>query len=108
MDKKEFMEGIHLIQNAYNKKFTQEQLTYFYENLKDMSKINFILNIKEHIRTSKWLPTIADIRKNENRNYSNANFDSSYWYTNLKQICDESGRPYFDINTGEPLPPYKT
>lgn len=107
MNIEKFKEGIALLQNTYNKKLTKEQLNNYYENLKDMSDVNFINNIKEHIRTNKWMPTIADIRKEEKKNWSNINLNSSYWYANLRIWCEQNNKPYFDINTGEELPPYK-
>ena len=73
MDKKEFMEGIHLIQNAYNQKFSTEKLKLYYENLQDMDKEQYIKNIKQLIKDSEFVP--------EQRDYSN--FDFSKLYANI-------------------------
>ena len=54
MDKAEFMEGIHLIQNAYNQKFSTEKLKLYYENLQDMDKEQYIKNIKQLIKNSDF------------------------------------------------------
>ena len=108
MTKIEFMEGIHILQDNYNRKLTASQLKIYYENLKDMDKDRYILNIKQHIKTNSLMPTIAEVRKElVGNNFQNANLNSSYWYINLQQWCDINKQPYYDITTGEPLPQYK-
>lgn len=85
LTKKDFMEGIKILQHNYQKEFSAEQLKLFYENLKDMPKNKFIKNIKAHIRISKYIPNIAEIR-NENvkdityqqRDYSDIDFNKFY------------------------------
>lgn len=71
MDKKEFMEGIHILQNNYNKKLSTEQLKLYYENLKDLTKIKFIENIKQAIKTNIFMPNIAQLRNENTVNYTN-------------------------------------
>lgn len=85
MDKAEFMEGIHLIQNAYNQKFSTEKLKLYYENLKDMNKEQYISNIKYQIKTNNFIPNIAQIRNKkqqlsnfEQRDYSTFDFTKLY------------------------------
>lgn len=86
MDKTEFMEGIHLLQNNYNKKLSTEQLNLFYENLRDMSKSNFIKNIKTQIKINPFMPNIAQLRNDavksfinyEQRDYSDIDLDKFY------------------------------
>lgn len=98
MTKTEFMYGINLIQDNYNKVFTDSQLKLFYDNLYSMDKEVYIANIKNHIRTSKFMPCIADIlgaktvMRNyagyEQRDYSNFDFDQLYaneLYRNKKE-----------------------
>lgn len=83
MTKADFMEGIHLLQDNYNKKLTAEQLKLFYENLKDMNKDKYISNIKNHIKSNQFMPNIAQLRGEnkqvyanyEQRDYSNFDFD---------------------------------
>lgn len=83
MTKAEFMEGIHILQDNYNKKLTTEQLKLFYENLKDMSKDRYIANIKQHIKSNQFMPNIAQLRGEnktvyanfEQRDYRNFDFD---------------------------------
>ena len=84
----DFMEGIHILQDAYNQKFSKEKLNLFYENLKDMAKHKYIGNIKKLVKTSQFMPNIAQIR-NENLNNCNDfeqrdyhNFDFSKIYAN--------------------------
>ena len=71
MDKGEFMNGIHLLQNNYNKKLTTEQLKLYYENLKDMDKDEFINNIMQQIKVNPFMPNVAQIRNKQSNNYSN-------------------------------------
>lgn len=85
MDKMEFMEGIHILQNNYNNKYTTQQLKLFYENLKDMPKEKYIENIKKIIKTNEYMPNIAQIRrefKKENayqqRDYSSLDWNKFY------------------------------
>ena len=42
MNKIEFMEGVHILQDNYNRTLSETQLKLFYENLKDMSKDKYI------------------------------------------------------------------
>lgn len=85
MNKNEFMEGIHILQNTYNQKFTTEKLKLYYENLKDMSKEKYISNINEIIKKNEFLPNIAQIRNKkqvlgnyEQRDYSDYDFSKLY------------------------------
>lgn len=88
MTKVEFMEGVHLLQNNYNKKLTGEQLRLYYENLKDLSKEEFIKNITEIIKKVPYMPNIAQIRGKysykdtysnyDQRDYSNFDFNQIY------------------------------
>ncbi len=86
LTKNDFMEGIHILQDNYNRKMTGTQLRLFYENLKDMSKDMYLNNIKEIIKTSSFMPTISQIRNEkrkefsnyEQRDYSNIDFNKLY------------------------------
>lgn len=86
MNKIEFMEGVHILQDNYNRTLSETQLKLFYENLKDMSKDKYISNIKEYIKTNSFMPTISQIRNETNkqfvnykqRNYSNLDFNKFY------------------------------
>lgn len=86
LTKTDFMEGIHIIQNNYNKKLSTEQLKLFYESTKDMNKDKYIANIKEHIKTNAFMPNIAQIRnENNNSNYEQrdyTNYDLEKFYAN--------------------------
>ena len=108
----DFMEGIHIIQDNYHKKLSKAQLNLFYDKLKDMNKDQYISNIKEHIKTNPYIPNVAQILKQTNTENTETNIDrinlnSSYWYINLRQWCDENNIPYYDITTGKPLTAYK-
>ena len=87
MTKAEFMDGIHILQDNYNKQFTGTQLKIYYNNLKDMDKDIYINNINEIIKNNKFIPTIAEIRKVEQRKqftdydqreYENIDFNKFY------------------------------
>lgn len=89
MNKVEFMEGIHILQDNYNRKLTSSQLRLYYDNLKDMSKDKYISNIKEYIKTNSFMPTISQILDKTNKNkYQNfeqrdySNYDFSKLYAN--------------------------
>ena len=85
----DFMEGVHILQNNYNQKFSKDKLRLFYENLKDMPKDKYLTNIKDIVKTSQFIPSIAQIRNDapskvcsnyEQRDYSN--YDLSKLYAN--------------------------
>lgn len=88
LTKNEFMEGIHILQDNYNRKMTGTQLKLFYENLKDMNKDKFISNINEYIKTNSYMPTIAQIRNEPRKQFLNyeqrdyLNIDFSQFYAN--------------------------
>lgn len=88
MDKGEFMEGIHILQNNYNKKLSGDQLRLYYENLKDMSKDKFIKKIKEQIKINPFMPNIAQLTNKTVNNFVNykqrdySNIDFSKFYAN--------------------------
>ena len=87
MDKGEFMEGVHLLQNAYGRKLTTEQLRLYYDNLKDLEKDVLIKNIKEQIKTNPFMPTVANLRN------KNANFDErKYTEEFLNQFYINGGK----------------
>lgn len=91
MNKVEFMEGIHILQDNYNRKLTGTQLKLFYENLKDMNKDKYISNIKEHIKTNSFMPTISQIRNEQRKQFANyeqrdySNLDFSKFYANREE-----------------------
>lgn len=88
LTKNDFMEGIHILQNNYNKELTREQLILFYENLKDMNKNKYISNIQEIIKTNSFIPNIAQIRNETSKQFSNyeqrdySDYDFSKLYAN--------------------------
>ena len=107
MNKSEFLEGINMLQDNYQKTFSKSQLKLFFDNLKDLSKEKFIDNVKHNINTKKFMPTIAQLR-NE-KNFNNINLNSSFWYKNLREFCERGKIPYYDISKGQDcvLQPYK-
>lgn len=88
LTKTDFMEGIHILQDNFNRKMTGTQLNLFYENLKDMDKEKFISNIKQYIKSNSYMPTIAQLRNEPRKQFSNydqrdySNIDFSKLYAN--------------------------
>lgn len=87
MNKNEFMEGIHILQNNYNQKFSTEKLRLYYEHLQDMDKQEYLDNIDKLLNTNEFVPNIAQIRGEESRkayqnydqrDYKDIDFDSLY------------------------------
>lgn len=62
MNKDEFKRQISKIQTAYNKIFTKEEMTVWYEEFKSTDKIEFEKAIEKTIQEVKFIPKIADIR----------------------------------------------
>ena len=71
MNKVDFMEGIHILQDNYNQKFSKERLNLYYENIKDIDKNYYIEQIKELVRTNSFIPNIAQIRGEQKKQYCN-------------------------------------
>ncbi len=91
MNKVEFMQGIHILQDNYNRKLTGTQLKLFYENLKDMDKSIYISNIKEYVKTNSFMPTISQIRNEQRKQFANyeqrdySNLDFNKFYANREE-----------------------
>lgn len=88
LTKNDFMEGIHILQDNYSRKMSGTQLRLFYENLKDMNKDKYIESINRIIKSSSFMPTIAEIRNEKRKEFSNyeqrdySNIDFSKFYAN--------------------------
>lgn len=88
MKDEEFMEGIEILQDNYNKTISDNQLKLFYKNLVDMDKDKYLKNIEQHIRTSPFMPNVAELRNEsrtartfanyEQRDLSNIDLDNLY------------------------------
>ena len=55
MDKTEFIEGIHILQNSYNQKFSKEKLQIWWEDLKEIDKDKYINAIKSLKSKNKYI-----------------------------------------------------
>lgn len=62
MNKEEFKKQIAKIQTAYNKIFTKEEMTFWYEEFKKTDIKHFEKAIERTIQEVKFIPKIADIR----------------------------------------------
>lgn len=71
MTKIEFMEGISILQDNFNRKLSVNQLKLYYKNLKDMNKEKYLANINEIIKNNTFMPTIAEIRNESRKQFSN-------------------------------------
>lgn len=86
------------------------------ENLLDEYTSEEIIDaIKNLSKKTRYIPNVAEIKieinkiKQDSRINikSSLNLNSSYWYINLRMMCDKENIPYYDITTGEELPPFK-
>ena len=63
MTKQDFLEGITILGVAYDKEFTEEQVSVWYQMLGNYTKQEFKSAIQELITTEDYLPSIAKITK---------------------------------------------
>lgn len=64
MDKKVFSMGMKTLSDAYiNFRLEPNQLNTWFERLKDLDDIFFVGRVKKFIETSRYPPTIADLRE---------------------------------------------
>ena len=85
MNKKEFGEGIKILQNSYNQTFSQEKLVLWWNNLNKMSVETYLRNINHLVKTNHFLPSIAEVlnpRQStsnfEQRSYDKLDFNKLY------------------------------
>ena len=63
MTKQDFLEGMTILGIAYDKEFTEEQVSVWYQMLGNYTKQEFKSAIQELITTEDYLPSIAKITK---------------------------------------------
>lgn len=63
MDKLNFLNIMKILGTAYNKEFTEEQIEVWYWFFKDYDEDKFNNAVKEMIKTSEKIPSIAEITK---------------------------------------------
>ena len=63
MTKQDFLEGMTILGVAYDKEFTEEQVSVWYQMLGNYTKQEFKSAIQELIKTEEYLPSIAKITK---------------------------------------------
>lgn len=61
MDHKEFIKGITKLELAYNTKFTNEKIIFWYGKLKQMDSKQYQENIDKFISTRNYIPNVAEI-----------------------------------------------
>lgn len=62
MSKEEFALAMVFLGTAYNKEFTSQQVSVWYEMFKEYKKEDFKTAIKRLINKNKYLPSIAEIK----------------------------------------------
>lgn len=108
MEIQEFVEAKNKLENFYKKEMTKEQTEEWYKDLKNIDIDTFKRAINNLAKKNKFMPTLSEVRKEiPENNIQRINLNSSYWYINLRQWCDENKQSYYNITTGEPLSPYK-
>lgn len=63
MEREQLLKGLKYLGVAYNKDFTSDQATVWFDVFKDTDYTTFGKAIKRLVVTSKFLPTIADLRR---------------------------------------------
>jgi|GEM_PF-1925044 len=111
MNKNEFISEMNRLQNCYSKKLDSDTYKLYWEEFKNYNHERFKETVDHIITHNKFFPTIAEIVTNitELGGIKDYNLNSSYWYENLREHCEEAGIPYYDITKGVnfPLPPFK-
>lgn len=62
MNLEEFTKVMVFLSQAYDKEFTKEKISVWYEMFKDSSIEDLKMSVKRLINTSKYLPSIAEIK----------------------------------------------
>lgn len=86
MTKQEFAKGIKILELAYSQKFDEEKRDFWYRQLGDMETERYYNNIKQIVKSSTFIPNIAQIRNEikpqftnyEQRDYTNMDFSKFY------------------------------
>lgn len=101
----EFTKEIKILAMSYNKDFTEETISLWYEQFKDLKKDNLHNAIKKIITTSKFMPSIAELLegcKEENKKAkikilekmkSNGYFKSNLEYDKVIKWIDKDITP---------------
>ena len=63
MTKKEFLIPMKILTSAFSKETTNEQLSVWYEFVKDETKENFEKAIRRIVTSKKYFPSIAEVRE---------------------------------------------
>lgn len=63
MKKEEFIKGMTLLGVAYNKGFTEEEISIWYQMLGDNTEEDFSKAVQDLIKTETYLPSIAHFTK---------------------------------------------
>lgn len=112
MNKTEFMEGIHILQNSYNQSFNKEKLQIWWNDFKEINSEEYIKAIAKIKSKNKFMPNIAEIKCEimDDKKLGDCNLNSCYWYINERMWCEEKNVPYYDITKGPnyPLTPFKS
>lgn len=92
MNKKEFAEGIKILELTYNQRFTEGKRNLWYSQLQDLESKRYFENIKHIIKYNSFMPNIAQIRNEASRTFANyeqrdlSNIDFERLYANKQHI----------------------
>ena len=88
MNKQEFAKGIKVLELTYNQKFDEEKRDFWFRQLCDLDAQKYFNNIKNIIKSSTFMPNIAQIRNEKRKEYSNyeqrnySDLDFNQFYAN--------------------------
>lgn len=111
MEIESFRNGIQKLQINYKVEYDKNTLNEWWKDFKEVSTNKFLEAIEGFIAENKFKPTKQELEERifNNSSWNNINFNSSYWYKNLRDYCDRDEISYYDITKGITfkLAPYK-
>lgn len=111
MKQNEWKQVIDKITNTYsylrNSKEKESIIKSYVVELKDYELNDILQAIDNLSKTNRFAPSVAEIKIEINQDTGNVNWNSCYWFEIEREYCEKHNIPYYDINTGKPLPPFK-
>lgn len=86
MNKQDFLEGITILGIAYDKEFTEEQVSVWYQMLGNYTKQEFKNAIQDLIKTEEHLPSIAKIIKTISKAKVNLSDAEDEWQDVIRAV----------------------
>ncbi|WP_201319088.1 replicative helicase loader/inhibitor [Paenibacillus sp. EPM92] len=86
MKKSELTQILTILRNNYNNfAFDDFKEALWFDMLKDLPDGAGLANVRQHIMTNKYPPTIADIRQVESNNYQQLRVETAERFAELEQ-----------------------